>query len=70
MHAHGIGRHLDATPVARPPRVARRPRTRLTKPECHCPAWLLEQIVVHGTGAAGSAPRAAVKAPAPAGGIL
>jgi hypothetical protein len=59
-----------STPRALPPRVQRCPRTRLTKPECHCPACLLEQIAVHGRGAAGSAPRASVKAPASAGGIL
>jgi hypothetical protein len=59
-----------STPLALPPRVARCPRTRLTKPECHCPACLLEQIAVHGRGAAGPAPDALAKAPAPAGGIL
>jgi hypothetical protein len=59
-----------STPVALPPHVARCPRTRLTKPECHCPACLLEQIAVHGAGASRTTPRVAVKAPAPAGGIL
>lgn len=36
------------------------PRTLLTKPECHCPACLSEQIATYGpTGAAAQRPAAA-----------
>jgi len=53
------------------PRVPRCPATRLTKPECHCPACLLEQMAAHGKAAPGAAPRAAgSSAPAQAGVIL
>jgi hypothetical protein len=67
---------MSVTPVAAPPspaplpRVPRCPATRLTKPECHCPACLFEQITTHGTAAARATASAGVKAPSPAGGIL
>jgi hypothetical protein len=51
-------------------RVPRCPRTRLTKPECHCPACLLDQIAAHAGAERRATPRAGVKAPARAGGIL
>ena len=45
----------DAVRARAAPRVPRCPRTRLTKPECHCPACLLEQIAAHGRPAAPAA---------------
>jgi len=51
------------------PRVPRCARTRLTKPECHCPACLLEQIAAHGPVASARREAGAV-GPAPAGAIL
>lgn len=57
----------------RAPRVRpapRCPRTRLTKPECHCPGCLLEQIAAHGRPAALAPSPAAAEAPPPAGVML
>ena len=57
----------EAMPGPPVPLVPRCPHTALTKPECHCPACLLEQIARHGAPAA----RAPVAPePAPAGVML
>jgi hypothetical protein len=53
------------------PRVPRGPGTLLTKPECHCPACLLERIAAHGTTAFRATSGASDPGePAPAGAIL
>ena len=68
MHAPAVAIPSPGAIPRRPaPQVPRCPRTRLTKPECHCPACLLEQIAMHGRPAA-RAP--AADEPAPAAVIL
>ena len=53
------------------PRVPRCAETLLTKPECHCPACLLELIATHGTTAFRATSGGADPGePVPAGGIL
>jgi hypothetical protein len=67
MHARAVAIPSPGAMPRCPPPVPRCPRTRLTKPECHCPACLLEQIAMHGTPAARAA---AAAEPAPGAVIL
>jgi hypothetical protein len=72
MHARTPVIPTSPSVLGRPvPLVPRCRRTGLTKPECHCPPCLLEQIAAHGAPAARPAFRAtAADEPATAGVIL